>query len=343
MAVDASLATLSDSAFTASIVAYSVGIFGYAGEYAFGRQGRIARTSTEQSAALTTAGSRSGVHRAGPGGLATSDGDGPGAPERHRLMATRLGRIGLAATVLGALLQVASLTARGIAAGRAPWGNMFEFASGVCLVAVVAYLFLLTQAPRLRHLGLFVLIPIVFVLVYAGLELYAEAAPLVAALRSYWLVIHVAAAIIACGIWFVSGVMAALYLVRQRYERGLVEQEAPPRPIAALGPRLPEAAVLDRISYRLVAFAFPIFTFAVIAGAIWAESAWGRFWGWDPKETWALIAWLVYACYLHARATAGWKGVRAAQINLLGFFAMTFNFLVINMVVSGLHSYAGLT
>ena len=114
------------------------------------------------------------------------------------------------------------------------------------------------------------------------------------------------------------------------------------RYIANLGERLPAPASLDKSAYRIVAFAFPIFTFGVICGAIWAEAAWGRYWGWDPKETWAFIAWVIYAAYLHARATAGWKGRNAAYINLLGFGAMTFNFFVINIFISGLHSYAGL-
>jgi len=326
MAVNDSLAALSDSAFTASIVTYSVGVVGFAGEYAFGRRGRVARTSSEQTTVVD-----GGSNRTDTATVTTS---GPGQ---------RLGVVGLACTVLGAGLQIVSLVLRGVATDRVPWGNMFEFASGVVLVTVLSFLWLVWQAPRLRHVGVFVLIPVVFVLVYAGLKLYADAAPLVAALRSYWLVIHVAAAIIATGVFMLSFVVTVLYLVRQRYERGVIEAGSMPRPVAALGPRLPAAAVLDRLSYRTVAFAFPIWTFAVIAGAIWAESAWGRFWGWDPKETWALIAWLVYAGYLHARATAGWKGVKAARINLLGFFAMTFNFLIVNMVVSGLHSYSGLT
>jgi len=321
VAVNDSLAALSDAAFTAAIVSYSVGVIGFAGEYAFGGRGRISRTSSEQTAA---------------GGIVT-------ARTLHSGAGQRLGSLALAGTVLGAALQVMSLVFRGVAAGRAPWGNMFEFAAGVVLVTVLGFLWLVWQAPRLRHIGVFVLTPAVLVLVYAGLKLYAEASPLVAALRSYWLVIHVATVIIACGVFFLSFVLTVLYLLRQRYDRGLIEDGSTPRAVVALGPRLPSAAVLDRLAYRTVAFAFPIFTFAVIAGAIWAESAWGRFWGWDPKETWALIAWLVYAGYLHARATAGWKGVKAARINLLGFFAMTFNFLIVNMVVSGLHSYSGLT
>jgi cytochrome c-type biogenesis protein CcsB len=115
-----------------------------------------------------------------------------------------------------------------------------------------------------------------------------------------------------------------------------------PGSLGTLAAKLPSAAALDKAAYRVVAFSFPLYTVAIICGAIWAEAAWGRYWGWDPKETWAFIVWVVYACYLHARATAGWKGRAAAWINLAGFGAITFNFLIVNIVVSGLHSYAGL-
>ncbi|MBA3524019.1 MAG: c-type cytochrome biogenesis protein CcsB [Geodermatophilaceae bacterium] len=327
MAVDTALASLSDTVFSLSIVTYSVAVVGFAGEYAFGRQGRVARSSEASGDVAVLDSSR----------IEAQD------QSRRRALSDRFGRLGLLLTAVGAALQILSLTMRGFAAGRVPWGNMFEFATGAGLVAVVAFGWLVWQTPRLRHLGVFVLMPVVFLLVYAGLVLYTEAGPLVAALRSYWLVIHVAAAILATGIFMVSFVLTLLYLVRHRYERGLVEDKPAPPAVAGVGRRLPEAELLDRLAYRTVAFAFPIWTFAVIAGAIWAESAWGRFWGWDPKETWALIAWIIYAGYLHARATAGWKGTKAAYVNLVGFFAMTFNFLMVNLVVSGLHSYSGLT
>ncbi|MGH8860260.1 MAG: cytochrome c biogenesis protein CcsA, partial [Jatrophihabitantaceae bacterium] len=134
----------------------------------------------------------------------------------------------------------------------------------------------------------------------------------------------------------------ALYLIRQRYERVSVKPGARLGAVTGFGARLPVSTTLDKVSYRIVAFAFPLYTIGVICGAIWAEAAWGRYWGWDPKETWAFIVWVIYACYLHARATAGWKGRAAAWVNLLGFGAITFNFLIVNIVVSGLHSYAGL-
>jgi cytochrome c-type biogenesis protein CcsB len=129
-------------------------------------------------------------------------------------------------------------------------------------------------------------------------------------------------------------------LVRSRYEARLAAGGAPETGIVS---HLPGAAVLDRVAHRTTVFGFPIWTFAVIAGAIWAEAAWGRFWGWDPKETWAFIAWVVYAGYLHARTTAGWRGRPAAWVNVVGLAVMIFNLTFVNMVSTGLHSYAGLS
>ena len=212
---------------------------------------------------------------------------------------------------------------------------MYEFATAVVLVAVVAYTVLAVRAPVLRHMGAFVLAPVVLALVGIGLFLYAPAAPLVAALRSSWLAIHVTSAILGFGIFFVSGIASVLYLVRVRFDaRG-------DGGTTSLLSRLPSAAALDRVAHRTAVFGFPIWTFAVIAGAIWAESAWGRFWGWDPKETVAFVAWVVYAAYLHARTTAGWRGRPAAWVNVLGLAVMIFNLLFVNLVSTGLHSYGG--
>jgi cytochrome c-type biogenesis protein CcsB len=241
-------------------------------------------------------------------------------------------------TVLGVLAHGGVLVFRGLATDRLPWGNMYEFATATVLVAVVAYIVFALRAPALRHLGLFVLAPVVLALVLIGLFLYAQAGPLVAALRSYWLAIHVSTAIIGFGIFFVSGIASVMFLVRSRYEARLADGGAPESGIVS---RLPAAAALDRVAHRTAVFGFPIWTFAVIAGAIWAEAAWGRFWGWDPKETWAFIAWVVYAAYLHARTTAGWRGRPAAWVNVVGLVVMIFNLLFVNMVSTGLHSYAG--
>jgi cytochrome c-type biogenesis protein CcsB len=243
-------------------------------------------------------------------------------------------------TALGALAHAGVLVARGLATDRLPWGNMYEFSTATVLVAVLAYLVLALRAPGLRHIGLFVLAPVVLALVAIGLRLYAEAGPVVAALRSSWLAIHVSTAVIGFGVFFVSGIASVLYLLRSRYEARVAAGEGAQEGIIA---RLPGAAVLDRVAHRTAVFGFPIWTFAVIAGAIWAEAAWGRFWGWDPKETWAFIAWVVYAAYLHARTTAGWRGRPAAWVNVVGLVVMIFNLTFVNMVSTGLHSYAGVS
>jgi cytochrome c-type biogenesis protein CcsB len=304
---DPSLAELSNTLFSISIAIYSLAMVAFAAQLAFGR--RAAKP-------LVPVGGTPGAEPA-PGGESDE--------------ARRWGLLGLGLAVLGAAAHAGVLVTRGLATGRLPWGNMYEFATGVVLVGVVAYLVFAVRTPGLRHIGVFVLGPAVLSLVLTGLYLYAEAGPLVAALRSSWLLVHVSTAILGFGVFFVSGIASALYLLRSRpgaREGGLVS-------------RLPGAAALDRVAHRTAVFGFPIWTFAVIAGAIWAESAWGRFWGWDPKETWAFIAWVVYAAYLHARTTAGWRGRPAAWVNLIGLGVMIFNLLYVNLVSTGLHSYGG--
>jgi cytochrome c-type biogenesis protein CcsB len=181
-----------------------------------------------------------------------------------------------------------------------------------------------------------VLLPVLLTLGLAVSVLYTESAQLVPALKSVWLVIHVTAAMLASGIFTIGFAQSICYLVQEHRERVPVEERG-----ASFMDRFPSAAVLDRSAYRMHAFAYPIWTFAVIAGAIWAENAWGRYWGWDPKETWAFITWLVYTAYLHARATAGWKGRKAAYLATLGYSTFLFNYLVVNIWLVGFHSYAG--
>jgi cytochrome c-type biogenesis protein CcsB len=253
------------------------------------------------------------------------------------------GQLAVLLTLLGAAGHLTSILLRGFAVDRIPWGNMYEFSSAVGFVAVAVFCVVLIRQPRVRYLGMFVMLPVILLMFLAGTVLYAKAAPLVPALRSYWLAIHVTAAITATGTFLVSFVATVLYLVRERYDRLAAAGTTRIRFPTSLGWRLPEPGTLDRIAYRTVAFGFPVWTFGIAAGAMWAEAAWGRYWGWDPKETWSFIAWVIYAGYLHARATAGWKGVKAARLNLLGYGAMTFNFFVVNIVVTGLHSYAGLS
>jgi cytochrome c-type biogenesis protein CcsB len=334
--VNAGLATVSDHMFTWSIIVYSLALVAYCGEYAFGRRGKVASTSPEQ--VLVTAGAGTGAPTVKSVSVPPAKRRGGRPPQ-----AERFGRIAVGATVAGLAIQLVSLTLRGLATHRVPWGNMYEFASVVGAAAVIAYLVVLVRLPQVRYLGMFLLFPIVVLLFLAGTVLYAPAAPLVPALRSYWIAIHVTTISIGTGIFLVSFVATVLYLVRRRWEVAVEAGRTPTRFPVTLGARLPTTDVLDRMAYRTVAFGFPVYTFGIIAGAIWAEAAWGRYWGWDPKETWAFITWVVYAAYLHARATAGWRGTAAARVNMLAFATMIFNFFIINMVVSGLHSYAGLT
>lgn len=316
MTPDQSLADLSDTLFSISVALYSVALVAFCAQLAFGSR-------TVRTRELVAAGG-------GAAGTPDADADGAGGPDRR---ASRWGVVGIGLTVLGALTHAGVLLARGLATERLPWGNMYEFATAVVLVAVVAYTTLALRNGNLRHIGVFVLAPVVLSMVAIGLFLYAPAAPLIAALRSSWLAIHVSAAILGFGIFFVSGIASVLYLIRSR--RGAAEGGS------GLVARLPGAATLDRLAHRTAVFGFPIWTFAVIAGAIWAESAWGRFWGWDPKETWSFIAWVVYAAYLHARTTAGWRGRPAAWVNVVGLVVMIFNLLFVNLVSTGLHSYGG--
>jgi cytochrome c-type biogenesis protein CcsB len=162
----------------------------------------------------------------------------------------------------------------------------------------------------------------------------------VPALQSYWIAIHVTAMIVAIGLYIVGAVVTVMYLIADRHERRVAA--GLPSRVGGIMAQLPRPVVLDRLSYRSILFAFPVWTFGVMAGAIWADHAWGRYWGWDPKETWSFITWVVYACFLHARATAGWRGRKAAYIQLAGFGCLLFNVIGINLWVAGLHSYAGL-
>jgi cytochrome c-type biogenesis protein CcsB len=343
MAIDTGLASLSESLWTAATGTYLLAVVAYTGEYAFGKNGRIAQTSVAASRQPVLVGGSSPAASVGAtGNPPIQSRYGTGSVRRGEA-GRRWGQAAVWLTVLGAVLHFGSVAIRGIAVDRVPWGNMYEFTLVVGLMATVAWLAILVKMPQLRYLGLFVMMPVLVVMFLAG-TLYTKASKLVPALQSYWLAIHVSSVAVAEGILLTSAALTAMYLVRARYERlsGMDTGRLADRRFADLGARLPAAAALDKAAYRTVAFAFPIYTAGVIFGAIWAEAAWGRYWGWDPKETWAFIAWVIYATYLHARATAGWKGSRAAYINLLGFAAMTFNFFVVNIVISGLHSYAGL-
>ncbi|MCU0262101.1 MAG: c-type cytochrome biogenesis protein CcsB [Candidatus Nanopelagicales bacterium] len=299
-----------------------------------------------RSAARADAGSSSGA----PGrvtGPRSSEDLPPLPPGR------RAGNIGLSLTWLAFGLLIIALITRSVWAGRAPWGNMYEYS--LSSAAAITGVYLMVSLRRdVRWLGLFVTMASLITLGLAVLLLYNDSPQLVPALKSYWLVIHVAAAIIAGGAFTVGAAATVLYLAADRAERDAAGTGPQPltgvrgslrsansRAAAWVGQRVPGSQELDAMAYRVNAFVFPLWTFAVIAGAIWAEDAWGRYWGWDPKETWAFITWLVYAGYLHARATAGWRGRKAAVLGLVGFACFLINYFGVNLFAGGLHSYAG--
>lgn len=242
-------------------------------------------------------------------------------------------RVATAMMVLGTILLGLGIVARGISAHHAPWGNMYEFSITGAFAFSAAYLGALRKYD-LRWLGVLISFAVLITLGTAITLLYRNSSPLVPALKSTWLVIHVTAAIISGGVFLLANVIAATYLYLESLEaKG-------PRPAWAL--RIPDLETLDQLSYRLVAFVFPLWTFAVIAGAIWAESAWGRYWGWDPKETWAFITWVAYAAYLHARVTVGWRGRRAAWLCIFAGSTFLFNYVYVNVWGTGKHTYSGL-
>ncbi|WP_037363395.1 c-type cytochrome biogenesis protein CcsB [Nakamurella lactea] len=255
----------------------------------------------------------------------------------------RFGRAAVVVTVIGVLANLLSVVTRGIAAGRLPLGNMYEFVSMICLASVTCWLVVLAKnrAPGLRQLGLFVLIPVVILAFVAGTKLWIPAGPVPPSLNSYWKWIHVTTVSLSGSVLLVSGAASVLYVLRHRFDRKLSEMPDDEALATSVWSRMPSLPTLDKIAYRTAIVAFPVYTFAIIAGALWAEVAWGRYWGWDPKETVAFVSWVFYAGYLHARATSGWRGLRSAWINIIGFAAIVFNLFFVNMVVSGLHSYAG--
>lgn len=336
-------ADISDLAFEAALAAYVVALVCYAIELASRRAVNPAEavTAGREAGAGTTTLVRTGP--IDPGTIGRVD-RAPLAP-----WGVRFGRAAVVVTVVGAAANVLSIVARGLAVGRLPLANMYEFVSVICAAATITWLIVLARTGA-RTLGVFVMTPVVVLAVVAGTKLYVPAGPVVPALNSYWKWIHVTTVAISSSILLVSGAASALYLLRGWIERKR-SGSAEPEPVAAVptGTRsrsvlsvLPSMVTLDRIAYRTAIVGFPLFTFAVIAGAMWAEVAWGRYWGWDPKETCSFITWVFFAAYLHARSTAGWRGRRAAWICVLGWASMIFNLFFINMVVSGLHSYAGL-
>ncbi|MGA8117276.1 MAG: c-type cytochrome biogenesis protein CcsB [Actinocatenispora sp.] len=320
---------------------------GYAVEYAFGHQGAVARIAARAPRRQAAPQTVKVLATAGGGDdVLVEDATVDATAEPHRPVsadrAAAIGRIALGVQTLAAVAHAACLVCRALAAHRVPWGNMYEYVLMACLIATVAWLVVAYRRPTVRHLGLFVTLVVAILLCIDAAKLYTTAGPLVPALNSYWLWIHVSAMTLASGIFMVGFVAVALYLIQERREAWLADDQ-PLRFPLTLGDRLPAAETLERLGFRIHALAFPIWTFGIMCGAIWAEHAWGRYWGWDPKETWSFISWVVYAAYLHARATPSIRGRWSSWIAIVGWATMLVNLFGVNLVVQGLHSYAGVS
>jgi cytochrome c-type biogenesis protein CcsB len=336
MPVNIDLADASNALLVATLVLYALAMLAYACDFAFARQRVLAGVETPVRVAVGAGGPEVAV--TGHPGPPAAPGAGPD-PAAGRLPAGVWLRTAFGLTCLGVGCHVLAILARGLAEHRTPWGNMFEFLSAITCMAVLV---LVAASVRYRayYMGLFVLVPVVLTLGIDVTTVYTPAGSLVPALQSYWIAIHVTAMIVASGLFIFGVVVTTLYLLADRSERRTAAGQ--PSWSAGILEHLPRSIVLDRLSYRSVLFGFPVWTFGVMAGAIWADHAWGRYWAWDPKETWSFITWVAYAMFLHARATAGWRGRRAAWIHLAAFLCLMFNLVGVNLWITGLHSYAGM-
>lgn len=282
---------------------------------------RSAAATTKRDAALATARS---------GGVAVLERTETEAPAKG----PRYLRAAMALTVLAWALHAASTVLRGIAASRVPWANMYEFT--LTATAIIVGVFLLVQLWQdLRYLGVFVTGFAVIALGIATLSFYVAVVPLPPALQSFWLVIHVFVASLGTGFFALGAALSILQLMRTRRDAGGLTR-------VRFLDTIPVADRLENLAYRLNIVGFVFWTFTLIAGAIWAERAWGRYWGWDTKEVWTFVIWVLFAGYIHARATRGWRGARSAWLAIIGFAAVLFNFTIVNLFFKGLHAYSGL-
>ncbi|MCE0540091.1 c-type cytochrome biogenesis protein CcsB [Kineosporia rhizophila] len=329
MGVNESLAQLSNNLIYSAMAAYAVALVAFAVDLS-GR-GRVAAAAVREKE-LAKVGGPSVTSEHGTDLAPTSLAAGDRAGEKRQTVA-----MAVMVTWLAFALHLGGVITRGISAERVPWSNMYEFSISGAVVVTAVYLASLWRLD-LRFLGTFVVGPVLLTLGLAVAVLYTESAQLVPALQSTWLIIHVSVAFIASALYVLGFSLTVLQLVQDR--RASLSAAGRPPTRGAFMDKLPSADVLDRTSYRLYAIAFPLWTFTLIAGAIWAEKAWGRYWNWDPKEIWSFVIWVAYAAYLHARATRGWDGKRAAYLACVAFACLMFNYFGVNLFFSGLHAYA---
>ena len=362
--INEQLAEISNLALVVTIVLYVLALIGFGADLASTSQrrsdARLAELErAERARALHPAGVGAGsvgAELAGAGSVgAGSDVDGStaaGAAGADAPVPGTMSAQKFAFLLVGAAtaLHVVGVVTRAAATQRVPWANMYEFATTSTAVVMLAFLVFSIKRAELRALGTFVVGPVLLVLLLAQTFWIVPAAQLTPSLQnSHWIYIHIGVAILATALSILGAVVAVMQLLQARHERALVEKadagEEHPEHWGRIGhvlDRLPASTVLEGLSFRIHSVAFVAWTFTLIFGAIWAREAWGRFWGWDPKEVWTFIIWVIYAAYLHARATGGFRGSRAAGFALAGFVAVVFNYTIVNTVINGLHSYSGL-
>ena len=249
-----------------------------------------------------------------------------------------LGKVATVTLLGGVIIETAAMAMRWheyyqMGIGRAPLTNLYE--SLVFFAWTIAVVYLALEAKfRIRTVGAFVT-PFPFIIMaYASLN-PKDIQPLVPALQSNWLISHVVTCFVGYAAFAVSFGISILYLFKARAENLSAKSTA------LFWSYIPSSSALDEISYKTIAIGFPLLTIGIVTGAFWANVAWGTYWSWDPKETWSLIVWLIYAAYLHARITRGWRGKKAAVLSIAGFAATIFCYLGVNLILSGLHSYGG--
>lgn len=287
-------------------------------------------TSTGASTGAAAKGKAAGKSRGG----ASASGDGS---QRSVML-----RLGVTMTVLAFVLQLVGVVLRGVAASRVPWANMYEFSITGTLLIVAVFLIVLLRED-LRFLGTFITGLVLVLLGISTVNYYVAVSPLPPALQSAWLVIHVFVASLGTAFFAMGFALSVAQLLQNRRESGVEGAKGLARFLNfKLLSTLPDSVRLENLAYRINIVGFAFWTFTLMAGAVWAERAWGRYWGWDTKEVWTFIIWTIYAGYIHARATKGWRGSRSAWLAIIGFAAVLFNFGIVNIFFKGLHTYSGL-
>jgi cytochrome c-type biogenesis protein CcsB len=328
--VTATLAAYSVVAVYSAIAVYVLAFIAFALDLS--KRAAIAQASSAQLVAAPATASASTS-----GGTAVLEKTGPPATRATASVtgrASRYQRTGYALVIIGWAVHLTALVLRGLAAGRVPWANLYEFAMTGTAIMIGVFIFI--QLWRdVKFLGAYITGVVVLLLGLASVNFYVAVTPLPPALQSYWLVIHVFVATLGTGFFAVGGGLSIAQLLQSRREAGGFRRV----PFLAT---FPSSEALENIAYRVIVVGFAFWTFTLMAGAIWAERAWGRYWGWDTKEVWTFIIWVTFAGYIHARATRGWRGSRSAWLAIIGFTAVMFNYTVVNLFFKGLHAYSGL-